>query len=228
MSRNSFWFSTQTADSEHIVKRKPESGQQRLSQKNGMMNIRNDLEENEKKIRPDQSQEFLIANKIIVLNILLAPACAVTKYADLQWRHALIESNASIEWHQKDFDELRKRSSQVSKEVDRIAADLDMLREKEVQLLEDIRRCDAEEMSLISDFDKWIVYYNEVAASRMKELQRRVKELRKKRIESMEELAKIRIRICALESKCEMVSYRQGEIMWESKMQGVKKRKWKQ
>jgi|GEM_PF-1942889 len=187
-----------------------------------------DLEGNEKEIRADQSQEFFFDNKIIVLNILLAPACAVTKYTDLQWWHAVIESNVSIEWRQKDFDELRKRSSQISKEVDKVAADLDMLREKESQLLEEIRRCDAEEMSLISDFDKWIVYYNEVAASRMKELQRRVKELRKKRIESMEELAKIRIRICALESKCEMVSYRQGEIMWESKMQGVKKRKWKQ
>jgi chromosome segregation ATPase len=139
----------------------------------------------------------------------------------------VIESNVSIEWRQEDFDELRKRSSQIGKEVDKLAAELDMLMEKESELLEEIRRCDAEEMSLISDFDKWIVYYNEVAASRMKELQKRVKELRKKRVEGIEELGKIRTRICVLESKCEMMSYRQGEIMWESKMQGVKKRRWK-
>jgi hypothetical protein len=61
----------------------------------------------------------------------------------------------------------------------------------------------------------------------MKELQKRVKELRKKRIEDLEELAKIRPRIRTLESKCELFSYRQGELLWESRMQAVKKRKWK-
>jgi hypothetical protein len=139
----------------------------------------------------------------------------------------VVESNVSIESHQKDFDELRKKSSHIGKEVDRVAADLDMLKEKKSQLLEEIRQCDAEEMSLISDFDKWIVYYNDVAASRMKELQKRVKELRKRRIGDMEELTKIGPRICLLESRCEMLSYRQGELVWESRMQGVKKRKWK-
>lgn len=139
----------------------------------------------------------------------------------------MVESNVSIEWHQKDLDEQRKKSSQIGKEVDKVAADLDMLKEKESQLLEEIRHCDAEEMNLISDFDKWIVYYNDVAASRMKELQKRVKELRKRRIGDMEELTKLRPRICLLESKCEMLSYRQGELMWESRMQGVKNRKWK-
>jgi hypothetical protein len=49
-------------------------------------------------------------------------------------------------------------------------------------------------MVMISDFDRWIVYYNDVAASRMKELQKRVKEIRKRRVEVLEELAKIRPR----------------------------------
>lgn len=139
----------------------------------------------------------------------------------------MVESNVSIKWRQKDFDELRKKSSQIGKEVDKVAADLDMLREKESQLLEEIRQCDAEEMSLISDFDKWIVYYNDVAASRMKELQKRVKELRKRRMEHLDELGKILPKISLLESKCKMLSYMQGEVLWESRMQGVKKRKWK-
>jgi uncharacterized protein (DUF3084 family) len=139
----------------------------------------------------------------------------------------VIESNISIEWRQKDAEELRKKSSQIGREVDKVAAELDLLREKESTLQEEVRQCDSAEMTMISDFDKWIVYYNDVAASRMKELQRRVKEVRKKRLEDLEELARIRPKICLLESRCELLSYRQGELMWESRMQGVKKRKWK-
>lgn len=139
----------------------------------------------------------------------------------------MIESNVSIEWRQKDFAELRKKSHQLGKEVDKAAAELDSLKEKEASLQEEVRQCDAGEMEMIADFDKWIVYYNDVAASRMKELQRRVKDLRKKRAEDLEELAKIRPRISALESRCVILSYRQGELVWESRMQGVKKRKWK-
>ena len=139
----------------------------------------------------------------------------------------MIESNVSIEWRQKDFAELRKKSHQLGKEVDKAAAELDSLKEKDASLQEEVRQCDAGEMEMIADFDKWIVYYNDVAASRMKELQRRVKDLRKKRAEDLEELAKIRPRISALESRCVILSYRQGELIWESRMQGVKKRKWK-
>ncbi|HXV45807.1 MAG TPA: hypothetical protein VD736_03955 [Nitrososphaera sp.] len=82
-------------------------------------------------------------------------------------------------------------------------------------------------MVMIYDFDRWIVYYNDVAASRMKELQKRVKEIRKRRAEAMEELAKIRPKVSLLESRCEALSYRQGELYWENRMQGVKGRKWK-
>lgn len=123
--------------------------------------------------------------------------------------------------------ELRKKSSLIGKEVDKVAAELDSLKEKASALHEEIRQCDAAEMSMISEFDRWIVYYNEVAASRMKELQKRVKELRKRRTEALEELAKIRPKICLLESKCEILSYRQGEIQWGSRLLGVKERKWK-
>lgn len=140
----------------------------------------------------------------------------------------MVASNISIEYRrQKDISELRKKSVHAGKDVDKIAAELDSLKEKAFALQEEVRQCDAAEMVMISDFDRWIVYYNEVAASRMKELQRRVKELRKRRLECLEELAKIRPKISLIESKCELLSYKQGELIWESRMQRVKERKWK-
>jgi chromosome segregation ATPase len=140
----------------------------------------------------------------------------------------VIESNVSIGYkRQKDNAELRKKSSQIGREVDKLAAELDSLKEKTYSLQEEIRRYDAAEMVMISDFDRWIVYYNEVAASRMKELQKKLKEIRKRRTAALEELAKTRPKVSMLESKCEILSYRQGEISWESRLQGVKGRKWK-
>jgi chromosome segregation ATPase len=140
----------------------------------------------------------------------------------------VIESNISIEYRrQKEAGELRKKSSHIGKEVDKVAGELDSLKEQASSLQEEIRRCDSAEMVMIADFDRWIVYYNEVAASRMKELQKKVKEIRKRRAECLEELAKIRPKISLLESRCEALSYRQGELRWESMMQGVKGRKWK-
>ena len=140
----------------------------------------------------------------------------------------MIESNVSIGYkRQKDNAELRKKSSQLGREVDKLVAELDSLKEKTYSLQEEIRRYDAAEMALISDFDRWIVYYNEVAASRMKELQKKVKEIRKRRTAALEELAKTRPKVSMLESRCEILSYRQGEISWESRLQGVKERKWK-
>lgn len=115
----------------------------------------------------------------------------------------------------------------MGKDVDKVAAELDLLRERASDLQEEIRQCDAAEMTMIYDFERWIVYYNDVAASRMKELNKRVKDLRKKRAEALEELAKIRPKISLLESKCELLSYRQGELFWESMIQRVKTRKWK-
>ena len=139
----------------------------------------------------------------------------------------MIESNVSIGYRRQKDSELRKKSTQIGREVDKLAAELDSLKERAYSLQEEIRRYDAAEMTLISDFDRWIVYYNEVAASRMKELQKKVKEIRKRRTAALEELAKTRPRVSMLESKCEILSYRQGEISWEGRLQGVKGRKWK-
>ena len=140
----------------------------------------------------------------------------------------MVEGNISVEYRrQKDVAELKKKSGHVSGGFEKVAAELDQLREKEVSLQEEIRLCDAAEMTMISDFDKWIVYYNEVAASRMKELQKRVKELRKRRTQTIEELEKIRPKICLLELRCAVLSYKQGEVYWESRLQNVKERKWK-
>jgi FtsZ-binding cell division protein ZapB len=127
---------------------------------------------------------------------------------------------------QKDVAELKKKSSHVDKDFAEIVAELDHLREREFDLKEEIRQCDAAEMTVISDFDEWIVYYNEVAASRMKVLQKRVKEIRKRRAEILKETLKIRPKICLLESRCTALSYKQGEVYWESKLQSVKGRKW--
>ena len=140
----------------------------------------------------------------------------------------MVESNTSTEYRrQKNAAELKKKSIHAGGDFDKIAAEIDHLREKEFDLQEEVRRCDAAEMTMISDFDKWIVYYNEVAASRMKELKKRVKELRKRRSEILENLAKIRPKICMLESRSAAFSYKQGEIYWENKLQNVKERKWK-
>ncbi len=139
----------------------------------------------------------------------------------------MIESNVSIGYRRQKDSELRKKSSQMGREVDKLAAELDSLKEKASSLQEEIRQCDAAEMAMISDCDRWIAYYNEVAVSRIKELQKRVKEIRKCRTVALEELAKTRPRISMLESRCEILSYRHGEIGWESRLQGVEERKWK-
>jgi len=139
----------------------------------------------------------------------------------------VIESNISIEYRRKDVSELRKKSSHLGKDVDKVAAEMDSLKEQESYLQEEIRQLDSAEMVLISDFDRWIVYYNDIAASRMKELQKRTKQIRKRRAEALEELAKLRPKISVLESRCQALSYMQGELYWESRMQSVKSRKWK-
>jgi chromosome segregation ATPase len=140
----------------------------------------------------------------------------------------VFESDVSVEYkRQKDISELRKKSAHAGKDIDKVAAELDSLKERASKLQEEIRQLDSAEMVMISDFDRWIVYYNDVAASRLKELQKRVKEIRKKRAEAMEDLAKIRPKVSLLESRCEALSYRQGELYWESRMQWVKGRKWK-
>ena len=140
----------------------------------------------------------------------------------------MFESDISVEYkRQKDVSELRKKSAHAGKDVDKLAAELDSLKERASELQEEIRQLDSAEMVMIYDFDRWIVYYNDVADSRMKELQKRVKEIRKRRAEAMEELAKMRPKVSLLESRCEALSYRQGELYWESRMQWVKGRKWK-
>jgi prefoldin subunit 5 len=140
----------------------------------------------------------------------------------------VVETNISNDYRQqKDVSELQKESNQIGKDVDKVAAELDSLNEKAFELKEEIRQLDSAEMVMISGFDKWIVYYNDVAASRMKELQKRVGDIRKRREEALKELADIRPKISLLESRCEVLSYKQGELRWESRLQGVKERKWK-
>ena len=140
----------------------------------------------------------------------------------------MFESDISVEYkRQKDVLELRKKSAHAGKDVDKLAAELDSLKERASGLQEEIRQLDSAEMVMIYDFDRWIVYYNDVAASRMKELQKRVKEIRKRRTEALADLAKIGPKVSLLEWRCEALSYRQGELYWESRMQWVKVRKWK-
>jgi uncharacterized coiled-coil DUF342 family protein len=141
----------------------------------------------------------------------------------------MIEGNKIlIEYgRQKDVTELRKKSNRIAGDFDKVASELDKLKEIESGLQDEMRQCDSTEMTMVYDFDRWIVYYNDIAASRMKELQKKVKQLRKRRAEILEELAKIRPKICLLESRCAVLSYQQGEVYWESKLQSVKGRKWK-
>jgi hypothetical protein len=36
----------------------------------------------------------------------------------------------------------------------------------------------------------------------------------------------LRARHSELRTKCEVISYRQGELLWDSRLEAVKKRKW--
>ena len=137
-------------------------------------------------------------------------------------------NNISVEYRQQeDLTELRKKAKHVEGDFDKVASELDKLKSVEYDLQNEMLGCDSTEMTMIYDFDRWIVYYNDVAASRLKELQKKVKEIRKRRAEILKELTRLRPKICMLESKCAALSYKQGELYWENRLQSVKKRKWK-
>jgi len=122
--------------------------------------------------------------------------------------------------------ELYKKAGQAAKGFDRVAAELDTLGEKADELERRIMLCNSKELELVSGFDEMVVYYNDVAASRFKQIKREVKQLREIRAKALEELVKLRTRIAELQTKNEITSYRQGELLLDFKLEEVKKRKW--
>lgn len=122
--------------------------------------------------------------------------------------------------------DLYKRAGQAAKGFDRVAAELDTLSEKADELERQVILCNSKELDLVSGFDEMVVYYNDVAASRFKQVKREVKQLREIRAKSLEELAKLRTRIAELQTKSEITSYRQGELLLDWKLEAVRKRKW--
>lgn len=121
---------------------------------------------------------------------------------------------------------LQKRAGEAAKGFDKVAAELDRLAVKIAGLQEAIWQCNMQELSLVADLDT-IVYYNDVTAARFKHVRKEAEKLRKVRMKSLEELAKARAKAAELRTKCEMMSYRQGELLWDAKIEAVKKRKWK-
>jgi chromosome segregation ATPase len=128
---------------------------------------------------------------------------------------------------QKDMAHLQKKSDEAGKGFHRVAQELDRLNESASALREDIERCDREEQGLVSGFDEQVVYYNNVTANRYKHIRKEIKELRKKRVKALEELSRQRSKISELETQCEILAYRQGEVCWDSKLEAIKSRKWK-
>lgn len=55
-----------------------------------------------------------------------------------------------------------------------------------------------------------------------------MKQLREIRAKALEELVKLRTRLVELQTKSEITSYRQGELLLDSKLEAVRKRKWQQ
>jgi prefoldin subunit 5 len=123
--------------------------------------------------------------------------------------------------------ELQKRAGQSSKGFEKIAAELDLLNEKITSLEQQVSRCNKEEPDLVLGFDEMVVqHYNDVASARLKQIAKEIKHLREARVNALEELARLRARHSELRTKCEVISYRQGELLWDSRLEAVKKRKW--
>ncbi len=123
--------------------------------------------------------------------------------------------------------ELQKRAGQSSKGFEKIAAELDLLSAKITSLEQEVSRCNKEEPDLVLGFDEMVVqHYNDVASARLKRIAKEIKQLREARVKALEELARLRARHSELRTKCEVISYRQGELLWDSRLEAVKKRKW--
>jgi prefoldin subunit 5 len=122
--------------------------------------------------------------------------------------------------------ELQKRAGQSSKGFEKLAAELDLLSEKITSLEQEVSRCNKEEPDLVLGFDEMVVHYNDVASARLKWIAKEIKQLREARVKALEELTRLRARHSELRTKCEVISYRQGELLWDSRLEAVKKRKW--
>jgi prefoldin subunit 5 len=123
--------------------------------------------------------------------------------------------------------ELQKRAGQSSKGFEKIAAELDLLSAKITSLEQEVSRCNKEEPDLVLGFDEMVVqHYNDVASARLKRIAKEIKQLREARVKALEELTRLRARHSELRTKCEVISYRQGELLWDSRLEAVKKRKW--
>jgi prefoldin subunit 5 len=123
--------------------------------------------------------------------------------------------------------ELQKRADQSSKGFEKIAAELDLLSAKITSLEQEVSRCNKEEPDLVLGFEEMVVqHYNDVASARLKRIAKEIKQLREARVKALEELTRLRARHSELRTKCEVISYRQGELLWDSRLEAVKKRKW--
>jgi prefoldin subunit 5 len=123
--------------------------------------------------------------------------------------------------------ELQKRAGQSSKGFEKIAAELDLLSAKITSLEQEVSRCNKEEPDLVLGFEEMVVqHYNDVASARLKRIAKEIKQLREARVKALEELTRLRARHSELRTKCEVISYRQGELLWDSRLEAVKKRKW--
>ncbi len=122
--------------------------------------------------------------------------------------------------------DLYKKAGQAAKGFDKVAVELDALRERAADLEQKILLCNSKELDLVSGFDEMVVYYNDVAASRFKQIKKDVKQLREIRAKALEELIKLKTRLAELQTKSEITSYRQGELLLDSKLEAVRKRKW--
>jgi predicted nuclease with TOPRIM domain len=123
-------------------------------------------------------------------------------------------------------NDLYKKASNAAKGFDKVAAEIDTLSEQAASLEQQILQCNSEELDMISGFDEMVVYYNDVAASRYKHIKKQAKQLREVRNKALEELVKLRTRLAELETRSEIMSYRQGELLLDTKLEAVRKRKW--
>jgi hypothetical protein len=123
-------------------------------------------------------------------------------------------------------NDLYKKAGNAAKGFDKVAAEIDTLSEQAANLEQQILQCNSSELSMISGFDEMVVYYNDIAASRYKVIKKQTKQLRELRMKALEELIKLRTRLADLETRSEILSYRQGELLLDTRLEAVRKRKW--
>jgi len=122
--------------------------------------------------------------------------------------------------------DLNKKAGHAAKGFDKVAAEIDTVSEQVASLESQILECNSAELSMISGFDEMVVYYNDVAASRYKHIKKQAKQLRETRMKALTELIKLKMRLAELVIRSEIMSYRQGELLLDTKLETVRKRKW--